>query len=304
MSNYTENQYVAEKNNSWSMVYDLVPEGEKVLDIGCSSGNFGAELIKQKSCVVDGVDIDKKDIELARKKLRNAWVVDLEQDNLNFTNETYDALIMMDVIEHLKEPHKVLINLKKFLKPGGRLLFSVPNMSHISVRLDLLHGRFDYRQTGVLDDTHLHFYTEKYLRHVFKSAQYKVTKFECTSVTYPDDLLKIQLEKAGLRHTKKFSEITEQTNGYVYQFVGVAAPGASSKAEASLPKKHPHDEHYKEIEKVIRDQRKHIAHIEKEISLKQTHINNLEAIIKNYERRKDLLTLRPVRRRLSRKKEE
>src|SRR6267142_934237 len=207
MSNYTENQYTSDENSSWGIVFKEVKDGEKVLDIGCSSGNLGAELIKRKNCVVDGIDIDPNDIKLAKKKLRKAFIVNIETDSLSALNEKYDVVLMLDVIEHLIDPVEALRKVSKLLKPEGRLLFSVPNMAHVSVRLDLLLGELNYRQTGLLDNTHMHFYTEKSLLKILKAAGYSVSKAESTTVSYPEQLLAMKLKEAGLKFETGFKSM-------------------------------------------------------------------------------------------------
>jgi 2-polyprenyl-3-methyl-5-hydroxy-6-metoxy-1,4-benzoquinol methylase len=277
MSNYSANQLVADRNNVWNAVLGLVDDNETVLDIGCSSGNFGQELIERKQCVVDGIDIDEKDVQLAQKKLRNAYVLNVERDSLEHLYGKYDAVLMMDVIEHLAAPTPALKNVAKLLKPGGRLIFSVPNMAHISVRLDLLLGDLDYRDIGLLDDTHLHFYSEKTLLRVLNSAGYAVDTARSITITYPKQLVDLKLEEAGLSAKPAFKKMIAETKGNVYQFVGVARPVKTRHPAIKFPENNPHEEHYKQIEDAMDGQNKHLIQLEKELQLKGQHVTNLEA---------------------------
>lgn len=279
MSNYSKNKLVADENNAWHAVFALVNKNEKVLDIGCSSGNFGRELIDKKGCTVDGIDVNKADVQKAKRQLRHAYVLNIEHDSLAVLKDRYDAILMMDVIEHLVEPAAALEKVAKLLKPGGRLIFSVPNMAHVSVRLDLLLGNLDYRQVGLLDSTHLHFYTEKGLRDVLYNAGYSIEVTNSITVTYPRQLIDLKLKEAGLKSSTAFNEAIARTKGNVYQFIGVAKPARGTRKKASFPATNPHEAHYKQIETAIDEQSKLITTLRKELTLKDQHIANLEARI-------------------------
>ncbi len=276
MSNYTLNQYVNDQNNSWSMVFNFVPKKTKVLDIGCSSGNFGAELIAQKGCTVDGIDIDAKDARLAKAKLRNAWHIDIETASLDFTSEKYDVVLMMDVIEHLKNPPETLKKISSLLRPKGFLIFSVPNMAHISVRLDLLKGNFNYNQTGLLDNTHLHFYTEETLKRVLALGGYSLEEMTSTSVSYPKQIIEKKLKEVGLQYSSEFKNDLEKTNGSIYQFVGIAEVGRTDRKIKPLPKKHPHERHFDDIERAMESQHQQIIRLKADILIKNQRNAELE----------------------------
>lgn len=279
MSNYSENRFVNDKNNAWSIIFNLVGDNKKVLDIGCSSGNFGAELIKQKDCIVDGIEIDKSDVSLAQKKLRHVYQLNIETDDLAIIKDEYDAILMMDVIEHLVNPTDTIRQVAKLLKPTGRLIFSIPNMAHISVRLDLMSGQFAYRKTGLLDNTHLHFYTEEHLQDVLLSAGFEVVKTEATTISYPAQLIDKKLRQMGLSSEPAFMDVIEKTGGNVYQFIGLAKYDPASKKTLRFPSINPHEEHYQEIEKALYDQGEQIANFDKELHERERRIAELEAQI-------------------------
>lgn len=265
-----------DENNSWSIVFELVKDKQTVLDVGCSSGNFGAELIDRKHCTVDGIDIDEKDVKLAQNKLRNAYVLNVETDALEHLYGKYDVILMMDVIEHLVTPAPTLKKIAKLLKPAGSLIFSVPNMAHISVRLDLLLGDLDYRNTGLLDDTHLHFYSEKTLLRVLHNAGYDVDTTKSTTVSYPKQLVDLKLKEAGLEASSEFAKMIEKTKGNIYQLIGTAQPASKDMQKISFPDKNPHEEHYLQIERAMNDQNSHLQNLEAEIQAKEQHIKNVE----------------------------
>src|SRR5690606_24139579 len=107
----------------------------------------------------------------------------VEKDSTKKITKKYDVILMIDVIEHLVNPRNSLRSIGSLLKPDGVLIFSVPNMAHISIRLNLLNGKLNYTKTGLLDDTHLHFYTEEYLVNVLTDAGFAISDFRSTSIT-------------------------------------------------------------------------------------------------------------------------
>jgi 2-polyprenyl-3-methyl-5-hydroxy-6-metoxy-1,4-benzoquinol methylase len=241
-------------------------------------------LMRSKDAVVDGIELDAHDVALASKKLRHVWQLNVETDSLDDISTKYDVILMIDVIEHLVNPEIALRNIATLLKPDGRLIFSVPNMAHVSVRMELLRGNFNYTKTGLLDDTHLHFYTETSLRRVITNAHYELTALHSTSITYAEELLKQQLSKAHLTFTQAFAKMIHDTAGDVYQFIGVAQPFSTptKRRKATLQLRHPHDVHHEELDKVLRSHQAHIAHIEKQNTLKEQHIVNLESELEKY----------------------
>ena len=158
--NYTRD-VLENQEEALSKIVARVPRGAVVLDIGCGSGMMGRFLTKHNECVVDGVDLDPQAVEMARPKYRKVGVFDLERDSLltAFSPEAYDCIVMADVIEHIVHPEQLFDDVKKLLKPGGLLLFSIPNITHISSGLELVLGKFGYQNSGLLDSTHVRFYS-------------------------------------------------------------------------------------------------------------------------------------------------
>src|ERR1017187_9722459 len=102
MSNYSDSQFVEHPNTPWYKVLKMIPTRSRVLDVGCSSGNFGKILIKEKQCVVDGIELDPGDAEAARGVLNNVHVLNIETDDISMLEEkAYDIIYFGDVIEHL-----------------------------------------------------------------------------------------------------------------------------------------------------------------------------------------------------------
>lgn len=239
MSNYTENAFINDPNHVWSKILKLVPSNSTVLDIGCSSGNLGAALISINKCTVDGIEPDTKDAALATKKLGKVWSFDVEESsNLLAVDSKYDVIIFADVLEHLLHPSRTLKEVKKLLTKDGIVIFSLPNMAHISTRLALLEGDFSYTETGLLDKTHLHFYNETEILRVFLEAGMVIKQLDYSTYDYPDYLLKQMLSKLGLKPNRQAIKSFHSTSASTFQYVGLASYGAkkeSIKAADRLP---------------------------------------------------------------------
>jgi SAM-dependent methyltransferase len=195
-----------------------------VLDIGCSSGNFGAELTARRGCIVDGIEVEPRDAKAAEKKLRRVYLLDIEKNDLSPIKEKYDVIYFGDVIEHLVKPIEALKHVKPLLKNNGMILFSIPNMAHISVRLALLRGNFEYTETGLLDKTHIHFYDQHEVERVFNEAGYAITNLEFIKKDYPREFLDKELKEMGLTPTEKFYNLAVKPDASAFQFVGRAKP--------------------------------------------------------------------------------
>ena len=224
MSYYANSEFADDSNTPWYKALALMPEKGKVLDVGCSSGNFGEVIIAQKKLIVDGVELDPKDAAIAQKKLRKVFNLNIETDSISSLDSDYDIIYLGDVIEHLVRPSAALERLKNNLNKDGAIVFSIPNMAHISVRLMLLAGNFKYGNTGLLDKTHLHYYDRSEIDRVFHEAGYKIVNMDWVSRDIPRELLESELRKIGLVGNEKFFKHAKQIDSGAYQYIGKAVP--------------------------------------------------------------------------------
>jgi SAM-dependent methyltransferase len=208
-------------NDAWVKLFELVPKGSKVLDIGCSSGNLGHELKQQKGVHVVGIDIDQADLDEASKRLDEVHLLNVESDDLSGLGQ-FDVIVMADVIEHLFYPVPALKKIRKLLKPKGRLVFSIPNMANVTTRVELLKGRFEYKDFGLLDRTHIHFYDEVEVNRVFMESGLNVVRTDCTVRDIPEKILIQDLDSVGIKLTPKLSKHLKESKGLIYQFIGYA----------------------------------------------------------------------------------
>ncbi|TXN28247.1 class I SAM-dependent methyltransferase [Lacisediminihabitans profunda] len=225
VSPYAKHEFAAgSHNNSWANLFELIPEGSRVLDVGCSTGNFGAALIRERGCTVTGIDTNSADIGIAREVLNRALVIDITQPEALESLGVFDVVIFADVLEHLPDPRATLRLIRPRLAPGGFVAYSIPHMGHLSVRLDLLSGEFPYTETGLLDRTHFHFYDKMEIADTFASGGFAIVDERPVVVQYPDSWLKDRLAQLGLVPNAHFFDLMRQTESEVFQYIGTAYP--------------------------------------------------------------------------------
>ncbi len=167
--------------------YDFISElpinhNARILEIGCGTGDTGALALSKGKCdYYCGVEICQKAAKIASRKISEVILADVEKLEFPWTNKYFDALILSEVLEHLVDPWMVLQRLKPFIKNGGVVFASSPNVSHYSVIKMLMGGDWKYAEKGILDRTHLRWFTPKSYRKLFEESGYKVTSVSALS---------------------------------------------------------------------------------------------------------------------------
>jgi O-antigen biosynthesis protein len=155
---------------------NLVGHNKKVLEIGCSTGTMSKRLA-QNGCEVIGIEIDEDSAKIAKNYCRDVLTCDVETiEHLPYCD--FDFILLLDVLEHLRSPLESLTNLKVYLKKGGSIIVSIPNVANWRVRWDLLFGRFEYTEYGILDKTHLRFFNENGARELLRDAGFNIAEFD------------------------------------------------------------------------------------------------------------------------------
>jgi len=159
LTNYQDRVY---KNaGNVPLIALLDSDARQVLDVGCGAGD-NAELLRSRlpGCQVHGITHSAAEAELAKRRMASCSVWDIEGDiPVEFNAMRFDAMIFSHVLEHLRDPELVLCKFSRLLKSGGTVLIAVPNVLSWTMRWQFLRGDFEYRSEGVLDDTHLRFFT-------------------------------------------------------------------------------------------------------------------------------------------------
>lgn len=154
----------------------FLPEGAKVvLDVGCGEGNFGALVKKTNNCEVWGIDIDAASVEKAAQKLDRTFVSDIATDLAMLPDDYFDAIFFNDVLEHLVDPCSLLEEMGSKLSSQGVIIASIPNVRYFRNLLKVCFRKdWEYEDSGVMDRTHLRFFTRKSIRRMFEGAGYRV----------------------------------------------------------------------------------------------------------------------------------
>jgi 2-polyprenyl-3-methyl-5-hydroxy-6-metoxy-1,4-benzoquinol methylase len=170
-------RYDDSPESTHNLVVEFVPERSSVLEIGCATGYMSDVLAQRKRCRVTGIELDPTAAAEASAYCDRVVVGDIETLDLveHLGDERFDAVLFADVLEHLREPATVLGRVRPFVAEGGAVVASIPNIAHISVRLALLGGEFRYRELGLLDDTHLRFFTRESIVDLFESSDFVIS---------------------------------------------------------------------------------------------------------------------------------
>ena len=148
---------------------------EVVLEVGCGAGRLGYEYKRlNPQCRYYGIEIVPKAAAIAATRLDMACCGSAETIDLSFLNGTVDCIVYGDVLEHLVDPWALLKTHRALLSPTGKVVTCIPNVQNFSILLGLLHGRWDYADNGLLDRTHLRFFTLDGVVGMFRKAGFNV----------------------------------------------------------------------------------------------------------------------------------
>lgn len=161
------------------LLLEYLKPKQKVLDVGCSKGELGF-LIKKKfgSCVC-GIEVSGKSAEIAEKYLDKVIIADIEKE-FNLTEESFDVIIFADILEHLYDPINCLKKFKNYLNEKGYFLISIPNVANWLIRWKLLFGNFDYEPAGIMDETHIRFFTFKSIKKMLREVGLEIKELNTT----------------------------------------------------------------------------------------------------------------------------
>lgn len=175
---YESMKYLIEKQseNILAVINRFIKPNSHILEFGPSSGFFTRYLKEERNAIVDIVEIDESCVEQAAEYARDCHIGDIEQYlwKDTFANRLYDFVLFADVLEHLRDPWRVLKEVGQFLKTDGRILISVPNIAHVQIIASLYNNDFSYSSAGILDKTHLRFFTDLTIRQMVEEAGLQV----------------------------------------------------------------------------------------------------------------------------------
>lgn len=194
------------------MDYDL-DRDLNVLEIGCACGGT---LLKIKDLYKNsnlyGIELNEHSAKIA-SLIADVSASNIEEEELEYPESFFDVIIFADVLEHLIDPWKVLRNIKKYLKPTGKLLISLPNIMHISAVNSLLHGFWSYQDAGLLDRTHMRFFTLYEINKMLLEAGYIKLDVRPNRVSINDE------EEQLIQHLSQIMPEQVVQQYMVYQYI-------------------------------------------------------------------------------------
>jgi 2-polyprenyl-3-methyl-5-hydroxy-6-metoxy-1,4-benzoquinol methylase/uncharacterized coiled-coil protein SlyX len=228
-SRYDTEIDLEDTNRSHTLIVELVGRDKRVLDVGTSTG-YLAKVLVQRGCSVTGIELDLEAARKAEEHCERVIVGDVEtlDPYEELGGKLFDVIVFGDVLEHLKGPLRALLRLRPFLRSEGYVVASIPNVAHGSVRLALLQGKFEYHPQGLLDDTHLRFFTRESVERLFDDAGFEITGLERTTREVFDTEIEIDEE---LVTEEVLHLVRRDPESLTYQFVLMARPSGETVAK-------------------------------------------------------------------------
>jgi 2-polyprenyl-3-methyl-5-hydroxy-6-metoxy-1,4-benzoquinol methylase len=236
-SRYDADIDLSNRNNSHTLMVELVGGSKRVLDVGCATG-FLARALAERGCTVSGLEFDAEAAEEARPHLEKLIIGDVETLDLAeaFADARFDVVVFGDVLEHLRDPLAALRNAHRVLADRGSIVASIPNVAHGSVRLALMAGRFDYQPLGLLDSTHIRFFTRASIEELFREAGMVPVDVRRTTAGFFDTPVPVAESELP---AEVVDAVVADPESATYQFVLRAV---ADDAEAAVSRLHASDE--------------------------------------------------------------
>ncbi len=172
-------------------LFPLIPEtAQCILEVGCGEGATGAELKKRQKAFVAGIELNSASVKKASLVLDEVLQGNVETMALPYDKESFDCIIFADILEHLIDPLSLLKKVRPLLKPGGSIVTSIPNVQFYAVMGQLAEGNWTYQKEGILDETHLRFFTLKEIKKLLESAGFEISQTDDTMAPQYEDYKK------------------------------------------------------------------------------------------------------------------
>ena len=207
-------------NSSHALAILSVAPGSRVLDLGAADGSV-ARRLKERSCAVWAVEFNSAAADAARQVCDQVITGDLEADDVwrELEGQTFDAILALDVLEHLRQPETALRKAANHLGAEGVIVVSIPNITHAAIRLSLLDGRFRYQETGPLDRTHLRFFDRRGAEQLVQGAGLVITERLRVSRALHETEVPVTTDGVA---SQILDTISRDPDATTYQFVFVA----------------------------------------------------------------------------------
>ncbi|MBR8834993.1 MAG: class I SAM-dependent methyltransferase [Stigonema ocellatum SAG 48.90 = DSM 106950] len=264
-----------DENSSLKKMSRLVGENKRLIDFGCATG-YLAQLLVNKGCQVTGVEVNSKAAKVAEEYCEEVIVADLDFVSVAeiVPGQVFDVAVFGDILEHLRDPWKVLEETRHLLKPEGYVVASIPNIAHGAIRLALLQGRFEYMEVGILDNTHLRFFTRRTVEELFARCGYFVEVIERIKLPIFSGSHWIPPINKNSFNNNVINEIEQDEDADTLQFVIQAFPLSLEGKYASL-----HQQYSTLVEQVDSSQNQ-LQEIHAELKQSQVQLQDKQCEIK------------------------
>lgn len=196
--------------------------GKRVLDVGCAAGELGLALKQAGAREVVGIEASPAAAALAQEKLDRVIVGDAQAADWPLAESSFDYIIFADVLEHLADPWSALAAFSRYLQADGRIIASLPNLRFYSIIARLIFNRWGYRESGILDQTHLRFFTLPTIRELFARAGLRIETVERKYRLFEDQS---RIGRAGALASRVFCRLAAPWLGrefFTFQYLIVA----------------------------------------------------------------------------------
>jgi len=206
----------------------LIPSGvNSILEVGCGSGSMGSLYkLKYPSASYYGIELNQSAAAFARKKIDKVFCVDVENfDSYKGLIPGVDCLVYGDVLEHLKDPWRVLLHHKGLLHPGGCVLACIPNVQHWTVLMTLMSGRWPVLDEGLFDRTHLRWFTKSGIEELFRGSGFELIELHARVAHQEQSRVFVDAMRPALEALKLNAE--QFSNGVsAFQYIVIARKGS------------------------------------------------------------------------------
>ena len=267
-------------NSPHTLAVLSIPPGSTVLDVGCGPGVV-ARALTARGCKVWGLEREPARANSARNHCVEVLEADVEAVSLSeeFAGRSFDVVLFLDVLEHLRDPQAALAGAEAVLAPGGRVLLSVPNVTHGALRLELLSGKFRYRASGLLDRGHLRFFDADGLDAMIRQAGFcsetrlrvvrrlDQTEFDVDLASIPDDLR---------------TTLESDPDALTYQFFVIARPAHGPQSVTDgVTLLERQQARIGELSAAIEKGAAYARHLQEELSAKDARLREIEGSVAN-----------------------
>lgn len=272
-----------DENNSSKKMLSLIGNKKNVLEFGCATGYF-SQLLLARGCEVTGIEINADAAKVSEQYCKKVIVADLDFASLSelLPSQEFDVAVFGDVLEHLRNPWKVLDEARRLLKPDGYVVASIPNITHGAIRLSLLKGKFEYTKVGILDDTHLRFFSRDSVEDLFVKSGYEVDYIDRTKIPiFCSSNLVPQLNEDDF-HKELVDQIKQDSEADTLQFILRAYPSTLENRYMSLSNQYQRVlEHIESLQSELKNTQAELSNTQAELKHIQSELDNSALTLKS-----------------------